>query len=58
MQLQEMKLKEILRLRFNGDKFPSGTIKDWFDSDGDDKNVRNHGSVRKQLQSYFMGDTV
>ena len=53
--LEGMILKEILQLRFDGNKRGSGTIQDWFDGDEEKK---NYGEVRKQLQEYIRGSTV
>lgn len=53
--LEGMILKDILQLRFDGNKRGSGTIQDWFD--GDDQK-KNYGEVRKQLQDYITGSTV
>ena len=50
-----MKLNEILGLKFKGDKFRTGTIRNWIDGKGSGP---NSGSVRKQLQSYIAGTTV
>jgi hypothetical protein len=55
-QLEDMKLKEILNLKFKGDKFRSGTIRNWVD--GNNPKSRNSGDVREQLQSYIRGRTV
>ena len=51
-----MGLEEILRLRFKGDKFRSGTIRNWVD--GNNPKSKNSGEVREQLKSYITGDTV
>jgi len=50
-QIEGMKLKEVLQLRFKNDQSRSGTIHDWFDGD-------DYGEIRKQLQSYITGSTV
>jgi hypothetical protein len=50
-----MKLKEILGLKFEGDKFRTGTIRNWIDGKG--RGLKS-GDVRKQLRSYITGDTV
>lgn len=55
-QLEDMKLNEILKLKFKGDNFRSGTIRNWFD--GNNPKSRNSGEVREQLQSYIKGATV
>jgi len=50
-----MKLKEILQLQFEGNKFRSGTIRNWIDGN------RKSGSsktVREQLRSYIIGPTI
>jgi len=49
-------LKEILGLKFEGDKYRSGTIRNWFD--GNSRKSENSGSVREQLRSYITGTTV
>ena len=53
-QLEAMKLNKILGLKFKGDKFRKGTIRNWIDGKGGPKS----GEVRKQLQSYITGPTV
>jgi hypothetical protein len=50
-----MGLDEILELEFKGDKYRSGTIRDWIEGPCDHSNSE---SVREQLQSYIMGPTV
>ena len=55
-QLEAMRLNEILKLKFKGDKFRSGTIQNWID-DGECCDS-NSGKVRKQLQSHVKGFTV
>jgi len=50
-----MKLNEILGLKFKGDKFRTGTIRNWIDGKG---SGAKSGEVRKQLHSYIMGPTV
>jgi hypothetical protein len=50
-----MVLNKILRLKFKGDQYRSGTIQNWIDGR---RNSRNSGSVRKQLQSYITDPTV
>lgn len=52
--LEGMILKEVLQLRFDGNRRGSVTLQDWFD--GDDQ--KNYGEVRKQLQEYIRGSTV
>ncbi|KIX00688.1 uncharacterized protein Z518_09753 [Rhinocladiella mackenziei CBS 650.93] len=54
-QLEAMKLIEILKPRFKGDNYRTGTIRSWVDGRG---SGRNSGSVRRQLQSYITGPTV
>jgi hypothetical protein len=54
-QLQAMKLNKVLGLKFNGDKYRTGTIRNWID--GRSKSP-NSGNVRNQLQSYIRGTTV
>ena len=54
-QLEAMELNEILRLKFNGDKFRSGTIQNWID--GKSYSTKS-GQVRKQLQSHILGPVV
>ncbi len=51
-----MGLSKILGLKFKGDKYRSGTIRDWID--GRRRNSPNSGIVRRQLQSYITGSTV
>ena len=51
-----MTLKEILQLRFENNRFHSGTIHDWFDGDNDIDD--DYGKVREQLRSYITGSTV
>ena len=50
-----MKLNEILGLKFEGDKFRTGTIGNWIDGKG---RGAKSGEVRKQLQKYIRGPTV
>ena len=50
-----MGLNKILGLKFRGDKYRSGTIRNWVDGK---RNDSISGSVRKQLQSYIRGSTV
>ena len=50
-----MKLNEILGLKFKGDKFRTGTIRNWIDGKGSGP---KSGDVRKQLHSYVTGPTV
>jgi hypothetical protein len=50
-----MKLDGILKLKFKGDKFRSGTIRNWIDGGRSD---RKSGIVREQLRSYIAGPTV
>ncbi|KIX01561.1 uncharacterized protein Z518_09287 [Rhinocladiella mackenziei CBS 650.93] len=54
-RLEVMKLDDILKLKFKGDKYRTGSINNWIDG-------RRHGpvsgSVRNQLQSYITGPTV
>jgi hypothetical protein len=54
-QLEAMKLNKILGLKFKGDKYRTGTIRNWIDGRG---NTQNSGDVRNQLQSYIGGATV
>jgi len=54
-QLEAMKLKEILGLKFEGDIFRTGTIRNWIDGHGWGA---KSGEVRKQLQSYVTGPTM
>ena len=54
-QLEAMKLNKILRLKFKGDKYRTGTIRNWIDGRS---NSPNSGDVRNQLQSYIGGATV
>jgi hypothetical protein len=54
-QLEAMGLNEILELKFKGDKYRSGTIRNWIDEEWSDP---KSGSVRKQPRSYIMGSTV
>jgi hypothetical protein len=55
-QLEAMRLNEILKLKFKGDKYRSGTIRNWID--GGKQSDPKSGSVRKQLRSYITGPTV
>ena len=50
-----MELNEILGLKFKGDKFRTGTIRNWIN--GRDSGPKS-GNVRKQLHSYITGPTV
>jgi hypothetical protein len=50
-----MKLNEVLGLKFKGDNFRTGTIRNWIDGKG---SSAKSGEVRKQLQSYVTGPTV
>jgi hypothetical protein len=50
-----MKLNEILGLKFKGDKFRKGTIRNWIDGRGNGPKPRD---VRKQLHSYITGPAV
>jgi hypothetical protein len=52
-QLEAMKLNDILKLKFKGDKFRTGTIRNWIDGRGP-----KSGDVRKQLHSYITEPTV
>ena len=54
-QLEAMRVDQILELKFKGDKWRTGTIRDWIEGKGKASNSRN---VRQQLQSYVAGDTV
>lgn len=54
-QLKAMGLNKVLGLKFSGDQFRSGTIRNWIDGKRKDS---ISGSVRKQLQSYIKGSTV
>jgi hypothetical protein len=54
-QLEAMKLNKILGLKFKGDKYRTGTIRNWIDGRG---HSANSGDVRNQLQSYIGGATV
>lgn len=54
-QLEAMGLNKILGLKFSGDNYRSGTIRNWIDGKRKDS---ISGSVRKQLQSYIKGPTV
>ena len=54
-QVEAMQLDKILGLRFKGDKYRTGTIRNWIDGKG---RGANSGDVRKQLQSYITGPTV
>jgi hypothetical protein len=55
-QLEVMGLNEILELRFKGDKYRSGTIRNWID--GRTCHDPNSGSIGGQLQSYIADPTV
>ena len=55
-QVEAMRLNEILKLKFKGDKFRSGTIRNWID--GRRGKDPKSGEVRRQLQSYITGPTV
>ena len=50
-----MGLNQILKLKFKGDKYRSGTIRNWIDGN---RNTPKSGTVRKKLQSYIVGATV
>jgi hypothetical protein len=54
-RLEAMNLDEVLKLKFKGDKFRTGTIKTWIDGKGCGP---KSGTVRKQLQSYVSGATM
>jgi hypothetical protein len=54
-RLEAMRLNKVLDLKFSGDKFRSGTIRNWIDGKGRDS---KSGEVRKQLQSYIRALTV
>ena len=49
-QLQAMKLDKVLGLKFNGDKYRTGTIRNWIDGRS---NSPHSGKVRTQLRSYI-----
>jgi hypothetical protein len=49
-QLQAMKLDKILGLKFNGDQYRTGTIRNWIDGRS---NSPHSGKVRTQLRSYI-----
>jgi hypothetical protein len=51
-----MKLNGVLKLKFKGDYFRSGSIRNWID--GRKKGDKISGMVRDQLQSYIVGPTV
>ena len=53
-----MKLREILELKFSGDRFRSGTIRNWIDGEKASSNDEMSGSVRDQLRSYVLSSTV
>ncbi|KIX07675.1 uncharacterized protein Z518_02329 [Rhinocladiella mackenziei CBS 650.93] len=53
--LDAMKLNDILKLKFKGDKYRTGSINNWIDGRG---HGPVSGSVRNQLQSYITGPTV
>ncbi|KIW99360.1 uncharacterized protein Z518_11348 [Rhinocladiella mackenziei CBS 650.93] len=53
--LEAMKLNDILKLKFKGDKYRTGSINNWIDGKG---HGPVSGSVRSQLQSYITGPTV
>jgi hypothetical protein len=55
-QLEAMRLNEILELKFKGDKYRSGTIRNWID--GENESDPKSGDVRKQLRSYIKEATV
>jgi len=50
-----MGLSQILGLKFKGDKYRSGTIRNWIDGKG--RNTKS-GAVRTQLQEYIASPTV
>ena len=50
-----MRLNGVLGLKFKGDKFRTGTIRNWVDGKGSGP---KSGEVRKQLHSYITGPTV
>jgi hypothetical protein len=54
-QLEAMELNEILGLKFKGDKFRTGTIRNWINGRGSGP---KSGNVRRQLHSYITGSTV
>ena len=51
-----MGLKQILGLKFKGDKWRSGTIRNWIDGRG--RNTSKSGAVRTQFQDYIASPTV
>jgi hypothetical protein len=53
-----MGLRKILELNFKGDKYRSGTIRNWIDGKKASSNDETSGSVREQLRSYVLGPTV
>lgn len=55
-QLEAMGLNQILGLKFKGDKWRSGTIRNWVDGRG--RNASKSGAVRTQLQDYIASPTV
>jgi hypothetical protein len=54
-KLEAMRLNGVLGLKFKGDKFRTGTIRNWIDGKGSGP---KSGEVRKQLHSYITGPTV
>ena len=57
-KLKAMGLRKILELNFKGDKYRSGTIRNWIDGKKASSNDETSGSVREQLRSYVLGPTV
>jgi hypothetical protein len=55
-RLEVMELDKVLELTFKGDKYRSGTIRNWID--GETCDDPDSGSVREQLRSYITGSTV
>ena|SRR5438045_8364241 len=55
-QLEDMMLRDILKLRCIGNPSWLGTIEDWID--GDNHKNKDDGKVCEQLQSYIMGSTI
>jgi hypothetical protein len=54
-KLEAMRLNGVLGLKFKGDKFRTGTIRNWIDGNGWGA---KSGEVRKQLQSYVAWPTM
>ena len=54
-KLEAMRLNGVLGLKFKGDKFRTGTIRNWIDGKG---RGAKSGVVRKQLHSYVTGPTM